>query len=90
MMSRNQTRKEVRIDESRLPLYSETALKRVRDMRLRHANDEEHRTYLGYIEEYIVNQRKQYGLSSTYYEPRVHTIKDDGALKEHNMLPFRF
>ena len=46
--------------------------------------------YLSYIEDYIVNQRSKYGLGLTYYEPRVHTEKDDWVMKDMNMLPYRF
>ena len=46
--------------------------------------------HLSYIEEYIVNQRHKYGLGLTYYEPRVHTEKDDRAMKDMDMLPYRF
>jgi hypothetical protein len=81
-MRRQNTRKEVRLDESKLPLYSETALKRVRDMKIRYQHDEEHKIFLTYIEEYLVSQRTKYSLSSTYYEPRVHTVKDDAQMKE--------
>jgi hypothetical protein len=73
-----------------LPLYSETALRRVRDLKLKVSAQEEHVRYLSYIEEYIVNQRSKYGLGATYYEPRVHTEKDDWAMKDMNMLPYRF
>jgi hypothetical protein len=81
---------EVTIDESKLPLYAETALKRVRDLKLKYKDDFEHMTYLTYIEDYLVKQRTRYGLSSTYYEPRVHTLKDDQLMKETNALPYRF
>ena len=73
-----------------MPLYSETALRRVRDLKLKLSSQEEHVRYLSYIEEYIVNQRSKYGLGATYYEPRVHTEKDDLEMKDINVLPFRF
>ena len=73
-----------------MPLYSETALRRVRDLKPKVYSQEEHVRYLSYIEDYIVNQRSKYGLGLTYYEPRVHTEKDDWTMKDMNMLPYRF
>jgi len=49
-------------------------LKRVRELRPKFENHEEHARYLSYLEAFLVNQRNKYSLSATYYEPKVHTL----------------
>jgi hypothetical protein len=65
-------------------------LRRVRELKPKLSAQEEHVRYLSNIEDYIVNQRSKYGLGLTYYEPRVHTEKDDWTMKDMNILPYRF